>query len=82
MRRIHRILVAIKDPRAKSTPALLKAGQLAHASGAQIELFHGLTTPLFIDGYGESGKGLADIEQSERAKTLVQLEKMAFSYKG
>lgn len=31
MRSIRRILVAIKDPEAKTTPALIKARQLAQA---------------------------------------------------
>ncbi|MGA3158460.1 MAG: universal stress protein [Steroidobacteraceae bacterium] len=77
MRHIQRILVAIKDPRANSTPALVKAGQLARATGAQVELFHGITEPLFVDGYGIAGKGLTAIEHSDSAKVLVHLEKMA-----
>jgi universal stress protein E len=79
MRSIRRILVAIKDPKASSTPALLKAAQLALASGAQIELFHALTEPLFVDGFGISGKGLATTEHSERAKALAYLTRMAGS---
>lgn len=77
MRRIHRILVAIKDPRAISTPALLKARQLARATGAHIELFHGITAPIFVDGYGVSDEGLADTERLERSKILALLETMA-----
>ena len=42
---IRRILVAIKDCEAGSTPALTKAAQLAKAFGARIELFHGIATP-------------------------------------
>jgi len=48
---IRRILVPIKDNAAKTTPALEKAAQLAHGLGARIELFHGITTPLYLDGY-------------------------------
>jgi universal stress protein E len=77
MRSIHRILVAIKDPDAKTTPALVKAGQLAHALGAQVELFHGIATPLYVDGYAPSASELPTIERNARARTLASLEKMA-----
>jgi hypothetical protein len=40
MQHIRRILVAIKDPKARSSPAIVKAAQLAHACGADLELFH------------------------------------------
>ncbi len=40
----HRILVAVKALHGKPLPALLKAAQLARAYGAQLELFHALTT--------------------------------------
>jgi universal stress protein E len=75
MRSIRRILVAIKDPEAKTTPALVKAGQLAHALGAQIELFHGIATPLYVDG--PSSSGLSAIEANVHARSLASLEKMA-----
>jgi nucleotide-binding universal stress UspA family protein len=65
MRSIRRILVAIKDPEAKTTPALVKAGQLARALGAQIELFHGIASRLYVDGYGPSGIELPTIERLE-----------------
>ena len=77
MRSIRRILVAIKDPEAKTTPALVKAGQLAQALGAQIELFHGIATPLYVDGYGPSSIELPTIERNTLARTLALLEKIA-----
>lgn len=39
MRTVRRILVAVKKPNAKILPAVEKASQLAHAFGAEIELF-------------------------------------------
>jgi universal stress protein E len=77
MHSIRRILVAIKDPEAKSTPALAKAAQLARGLGAQIELFHGITTPLYVDGYGASGIELPTIEHRVQTRMLELLEKMA-----
>lgn len=77
MHSIRRILVAIKDYEAKNTPALVKSGQLARALGAQIELFHGISTPLYVDGYGASGVELPHVEQTLRSNILAKLEKMA-----
>lgn len=59
MRSIRTILVAIKDPMARSLPAVEKAAQLAHAFGARLELFHALATPVYVDpvmpGLGPNG---------------------------
>lgn len=47
MRPIQRILVAIKDPSAHSLPAVDKAVQLARALGAELELFHSISTHVY-----------------------------------
>lgn len=44
---IHRILVSIKEIDGKPLPAVLKAAQLARGYGAELELFHALTSPLY-----------------------------------
>jgi universal stress protein E len=49
MRSFRKILVAIKDPYARSHPAVAKAAQIARATGAQLELFHALSTPVYVD---------------------------------
>ena len=77
MRSVRRILVAVKDCELRSTPALVKAAQLAKAFGAQIELFHGLATPLYVDGFNLAGAELPQMEQAIRSRALVQLEKTA-----
>src|ERR1700758_4799745 len=77
MSSIRRILVAVKDTEAKTTPALEKAAQLAHGLGARIELFHGITTPLYVDGYTQSSVELPTIERNVQAQCLEHLEKMA-----
>ena len=48
MQAIRRILVAIKDPQARSLPAVAKAAQLARALGAEMELFHAIDAPLYV----------------------------------
>jgi universal stress protein E len=46
---IHSILVAIKDPRAKSHPAVAKAAAIAAALDAQLQLFHAIDDPVYPD---------------------------------
>ncbi len=77
MRSIRRILVAVKDSEARTTPALVKAAQLARTLGAQLEIFHGITTPLYVDGYGPSSVELPTVERRMLEQTLARLEKMA-----
>ncbi len=49
MRPIRTILVAIKEPMARTLPAVDKAAHLARAFGARLQLFHAVATPVFID---------------------------------
>jgi universal stress protein E len=71
------ILVAIKDLDGKHLPSVLKAAQLARACGAQLELFHGLTAPLYTDGITLHQRGLGSLEQDVRQSALRRLEGMA-----
>jgi universal stress protein E len=77
MSAIRRILVAIKDLDGKHLPAVLKAAQLARACGAQVELFHGLTAPLYTDGIVLRERGLGSLEQDLRQTALRRLEGIA-----
>jgi universal stress protein E len=77
MRSIRRILVAIRDYEARTTPAVSKAAQLALAFGARLELFHAISSPLYVDGYGVSGVELPRLENATRTRILTRLEKMA-----
>ncbi|HEY6927415.1 MAG TPA: universal stress protein [Steroidobacteraceae bacterium] len=77
MRSVRRILVAIKDYQAKTTPALVKGAQLARALGARIELFHSISAPLYVDGYGSFSVELPQVESTMRERILAKLEKMA-----
>jgi universal stress protein E len=77
MSAIRRILVAVKDYEARTTPALVKAAQLAKAFGARIEIFHGISSPLYVDGYGTFGVELPQMERTLRSRVLSELEKTA-----
>ena len=78
MRSIRRILVAVKDPSAKSLPAVRKAAQLARALGAELELFHSIAIPLYVDTYS-SIEPVSDIERVIRGRCLEDLEVVATS---
>jgi universal stress protein E len=74
---IHRILVAVKDPDAKATPAVAKAAQLARALGAEIRLFHGLTDPVLVDAAGRQASGVAMFGAERQAHCRERLEAIA-----
>lgn len=77
MRPIRRILVAVKDPRARSLPSVKKAAQLAHATGAALEIFHSIADPVYIDGLGVASQNLAALKSSSRSHYLKRLEAIA-----
>lgn len=77
MSRIRRILVAVKDPWARSLPAVEKATQLARALGAQVQLFHALSNPVYIDAAEFEGLTLSQLERREYARTAARLEALA-----
>lgn len=77
MRAIRRILVAVKDPTSRSLPAVMKAAQLAKAFGAQLELFHSISSALYVDVYAFAGEGLSAIESTTRDNAVARLERVA-----
>ena len=72
MRRVRRILVAVKDPAAKVLPVLAKAAQLARGLDAELVLFHAIAAPLYLEG--DLAGSRSAIERSTRAACLAQLE--------
>lgn len=77
MHTVRRILVAVKDPSARSLPAVAKGAQLAHALGAQLVLFHGIGSRVAADAFPDAEGGLERFEQDTRARHLKQLERIA-----
>jgi universal stress protein E len=74
---IRRILVAVKDPWARSLPAIEKATQLASALEARVQLFHALSNPLYIDVAEFEGVTLSKLEHTEYARAAARLEVLA-----
>lgn len=75
--RIRRILVGIKDPTARRLPAVAKATQLAAALGAELELYHAIDTPLYLDQIRLEGKTLASVERRLVERFTTQMENIA-----
>jgi universal stress protein E len=77
MRRIRRILVAIKDPASGALPALGKAAQLARALDAELVLFQALTTPLDLGSDLVRRGALRQMERKARDSAQARLERHA-----
>ncbi len=76
---IHRMLVAIKDVRARRSPALDKAAQLARALGAELCLFNGITEPVYLDFVRLNGESLPELEKQDAATRRKRLERLALA---
>jgi universal stress protein E len=77
MQPIRRILVAIKDPTARSLPALHKAAQIAKGLGAQLTLFHDIATPLYAEALQGRDVDLKSWQREVQTARREQLEKLA-----
>jgi universal stress protein E len=72
---MRKILVAVADPSARSNKAVKRAGELAHGTGASLELFHSIPSlgPFFGIGHAEGAKLL----RVAAAHNAALLERMA-----
>lgn len=77
MRPIRRILVAIKNPRAKRLAALDKAAQLARGLDAEVEIYHAIDDPLCVDVLQLGDRSLKQTERDQQARYRGQLEALA-----
>ncbi len=77
MSTIRRILVAVKDPWARSLPAVEKAAQLARSLGARVQLFHALSEPLYVDAAEASGVTLTTLERTAHGRAAKRLQAVA-----
>jgi universal stress protein E len=74
---IRRILVAVKDTSARTLPAVQKAAQIARAVNAQLELFHAISEPVYVDALAIAGQTVAQLQKKWREAHLKKLEKVA-----
>jgi universal stress protein E len=77
MQPIRRILVAVKNPAARSLPAVNKAAQIAKGLHAQLTLFHDIATPLYAEALQGRGVDLQSMQREVQTARREQLEKLA-----
>ncbi len=75
--KIRKILVAVKKLEDKALPAVLKAAQIARAAGAEIELFHAISEPLYVDMTAFGGLGAERLQESVLIRARTKLERIA-----
>ena len=76
MKTIRRILVAIKDPQARSSPAVDKAIQLAKSMRASLELYHALASPVYMD-FEVTERSLGELQDERLNSARQRLEVLA-----
>jgi universal stress protein E len=74
---IHHILVAIKEPGAKSHPAIAKAAAIAAALDAKLQLFHAIDVPVCPDLGVVDGLPLPQIQRRQQETYQLLLEGIA-----
>jgi universal stress protein E len=77
MRAIRRILVAVKDPSARSLPAVAKGIQIASAFDAELELFHAIDSSIYANAAAMSAGRMLELESDERSQFLQRLGRIA-----
>ena len=77
MNPIRRILIAVKNPDERRQPGVDKAIDIARRLGASVELFHAISTPVFLELEPLTGHSLAQIKRESLALRRARLEKMA-----
>lgn len=77
MQPIRRILVAVKNPAARTLPAVNKAAQIAKGLGAQLTLFHDIATPLYAEALQHRKVDVKSWQREIQTSRREQLEKLA-----
>jgi len=77
MSAIRKILVAVKNPDARRQPGVDKAIGIAKSLGASVELFHSITTPVFLELEPLTGHTVTEIRREAMELRSARLEKLA-----
>lgn len=77
MKPFERILFAVKDPDARRHAGIEKAAALARKLGATLELFHAISTPVFLDLQPMTGTSIAKLRREALEQRQQRLEKLA-----
>jgi universal stress protein E len=76
MHPIRKILIAVKDPDARRQPGAEKALRIAKACGASVELFHAISTPVFLEIQPLTGHSLAELKLESLALRQKRLDRI------
>jgi universal stress protein E len=74
---IQKILVCVRDPQARSTAAVRKAAALAAACGAELELFHDIDSPVYIETVASRPDSVPAFRRQISKAVLKKLDRMA-----
>src|SRR5689334_7535947 len=77
MNPIRRVLIAVKNPDSRRQPGVDKAIRIARRLGAAVELFHSISTPVFLEIEPLTGHSLAQIKRESLDLRRKRLEKLA-----
>jgi universal stress protein E len=77
MKTIRRMLFAVKNPDTRRQPGLEKALDIAAAFGASLELFHAISTPVFLDLAPLTGTSLGELRREALQLRRQRLEAIA-----
>jgi len=77
MNSIRRILIAVKNPDRRSQRGVEKALRIAQRLGASVELFHAISTPVFLEIEPLTGQTVAEIKREALELRQTRLEKIA-----
>jgi universal stress protein E len=77
MNPIRHILVAVRNPDSPRQPGVEKAIRIAKQLGASVELFHAISTPVFLELEPLTGHSLAQIKRESLDRRRARLEKLA-----
>jgi universal stress protein E len=75
MNEVRRILFAVRDPGAARQPGIEKAMQVARCFGASLELFHALSSPVFLSLQPKMDATIEQLRQNTLEKALGRLAK-------
>jgi universal stress protein E len=76
MKAIRKILVAIKNPDSRRQPGAEKALRIAKDLGATVELFHAISSPVFLELQPLTGQSVAELRREALDLRQKRLEKL------
>jgi universal stress protein E len=79
MQAIRKLLIAIKNPDARRQPGAEKALRIAKSLGASVELFHAISTPVFLEVQPLTGQSIAELRREALELRQKRLEKLVAS---